>query len=109
MRACSDASEILTSLLKKSAENAVGLRFHFVMTLSVFDHVVFLEISGFLWNLDPNNFKWLKLFAIAASIKRNQHQTVSVVCPLQSTIDEQIAEIREALLCFHRKPKCSSR
>ena len=34
-----------------------------------------------LWNLDLNNLKRSKLFAIAA-----QHQTVSVVCPLQSII-----------------------
>ena len=31
-------------------------------------------------------------FAAAAAIERDQHQTMLVVCPLQSIIDEQIAE-----------------
>ena len=35
-----------------------------------------------------------QLFAAAAAIKRRQHQTVLVVCPLQSIIDDQVAEAR---------------
>ena len=33
-------------------------------------------------------------FAAAAAVERNQHQTMLVVCPLQSIIDDQIAEAR---------------
>ena len=33
-------------------------------------------------------------FVSMAAIERNQHQTVLSVCPLQSIIDEQIAEAR---------------
>lgn len=35
-----------------------------------------------------------QLFAAAAAIERSRHQTVLVVCPLQSIIDDQITEAR---------------
>ena len=34
------------------------------------------------------------MFAAAAAIERKQHQTVLVVCPLQSIIEDQVAEAR---------------
>lgn len=35
-----------------------------------------------------------QVFAAAAAIERKQHQTVLVVCPLQSIIEDQVAEAR---------------
>ena len=49
---------------------------------------VAMFLQFYLWELI------IQPFVSVAAIERNQHRTVLSVCPLQSIIDDQIAEAR---------------
>ena len=96
------------SPLKKSVENADWWRFNLVMTLSFRTITTqgsiiheacenFLKYLVSLMELRPEQLQAAKTFCYLGF-------DLSVVCPLQSIIDEQIAEIWEALQL--RLPMC---